>query len=124
MKQADPTRPIIWSYPGSQTTEPKIYEILSMHYQDVYGNLTQYGKTTRNFEGHGIPALFDEWAHPACYTYKTLQDDPNIREFWGISMDMMWGGLFPKQGGLGGAIWGYVDETFMIPQQLKKGTAF
>ncbi|WP_411973922.1 glycoside hydrolase family 2 TIM barrel-domain containing protein [Sphingobacterium sp. Lzh-3] len=124
VKQMDPTRPIIWSYPGSQTTEPKIYEILSMHYQDVYGNLTQYGKTTRNFEGHGIPALFDEWAHPACYTYKTLQDDPNIREFWGISMDMMWSGLFPKQGGLGGAIWGYVDEVFMIPQQLKKGTAF
>jgi len=124
VKLKDPTRPIIWSYPGSQDTEPKIYEILSMHYQDVYGNLTQFGKTTRNFQGHGIPALFDEWAHPACYTYKTLQDDPNIREFWGISMDMMWGGLFPTQGGLGGAIWGYVDEVFMVPKQLKKGTAF
>ena len=124
VKNADRTRPVIWSYPGSQGSDAKIYEILSMHYQDVNGNLTQFGKTTKGFEGHGIPALFDEWAHPACYTYKTLRDDPNIRAFWGISMDMMWGRLFPTKGGLGGAIWGYVDETFNIPQQLKKGTAF
>lgn len=123
VKREDRTRPVIWSYPGLQQGDAKIYDILSMHYQDVYGNLNQYGKTTRNFEGHGIPALFDEWAHPACYTFKTLRDDPNIREFWGKSMDMMWSGLFPTSGGLGGGIWGYVDETFMIPD-LKEGTRF
>lgn len=60
--------------------------------------------------------MFDEWAHPACYTYKTLQDDPNIREFWGLSLDKMWSGLFPTSGGLGGAIWGYIDETFALPE--------
>lgn len=124
VKNADQTRPVIWSYPGSQSSDAKIYEILSMHYQDVNGNLTQFGKTTKGYEGHGIPALFDEWAHPPCYTYQTLRDDPNIREFWGISMDMMWGRLFPTKGGLGGAIWGYVDDTFNIPQTLKKGTPF
>lgn len=124
VKSSDKSRPVIWSYPGSQKSDSKIYEILSMHYQDVNGNLTQYGKTTKGYEGHGIPALFDEWAHPACYTYQTLRDDPNIREFWGISMDMMWGRLFPTKGGLGGAIWGYIDETFNVPQKLKKGTAF
>lgn len=124
VKAQDRSRPIIWSYPGAQKDEPKIYEILSMHYQDVHGNIDQFGMSTRGYQGHGIPALFDEWAHPACYTYQTLRDDPNIREFWGISMDMMWGGLFPTKGGLGGAIWGYVDETFMIPKQLKKGTSF
>lgn len=124
VKNTDQTRPVIWSYPGSQSSDAKIYEILSMHYQDVNGNLTQFGKTTKGYEGHGIPALFDEWAHPACYTYQTLRDDPNIREFWGISMDMMWGRLFPTKGGLGGAIWGYVDDTFNIPQTLKKGTPF
>lgn len=121
VKSEDSTRPVIWSYPGLQNNESKIYDILSMHYQDVYGNLNQYGKTTRNFEGYGIPVLFDEWAHPACYTFKTLREDPNIREFWGKSMDMMWGGLFPTNGGLGGGIWGYVDETFMIPT-LKEGS--
>ena len=124
VKATDRTRPVIWSYPGAQHDDAKIYEILSMHYQDVHGNLTQFGKKTEGYEGHGIPALFDEWAHPACYTYQTLRDDPNIREFWGISMEMMWGGLFPKKGGLGGAIWGYVDEVFMVPQKLKKGTNF
>lgn len=123
VKAEDTTRPVIWSYPGAQGGDAKIYDILSMHYQDVYGNLSQWGKTTHNFQGHGIPALFDEWAHPACYTFKTLRDDPNIREFWGKSIDMMWSGLFPTSGGLGGGIWGYVDETFMVPA-LKEGTPF
>lgn len=123
VKATDTTRPVIWGYPGAQGGDAKIYDILSMHYQDVYGNLNQYGKTTHNFEGHGIPALFDEWAHPACYTFKTLRDDPNIREFWGKSMDMMWSGLFPTSGGLGGGIWGYVDEVFMLPE-MKEGTRF
>lgn len=123
VKANDTTRPVIFSYPGTVDEKKPVYDILSMHYQDVHGNVNQWGRSTRNFQGHGIPALFDEWAHPACYTYKTLQDDPNIREFWGISLDMMWSGLFDAPGGLGGAIWGYIDETFMLPQP-KKGTSF
>lgn len=94
-----------------------------MHYQDVNGNLEQWGRQVHGFQGHGLPALFDEWAHPACYTYQTLQDDPNIREFWGISLDKMWTGLFEAPGGLGGAIWGYVDEIFMLPEP-KAGRPF
>lgn len=123
VKATDTTRPVIFSYPGSVGERKPIYDILSMHYQDVNGNLNQWGRSTRNFQGHGIPALFDEWAHPACYTYQTLQDDPNIREFWGISLDKMWAGLFDAPGGLGGAIWGYIDETFMLPEPIK-GTSF
>lgn len=123
VKAADTTRPVIFSYPGSVKDRKPVYDILSMHYQDVNGDVNQFGMSTRNYQGHGIPALFDEWAHPACYTYKTLQDDPNIREFWGISLEKMWSGLFDAPGGLGGAIWGYIDETFMIPEP-KKGTPF
>ena len=123
VKKTDTTRPVIFSYPGSVGERKPVYDILSMHYQDTDGNLNQWNRSTRNFQGHGIPALFDEWAHPACYTYKTLQDDPNIREFWGISLDKMWSGLFDAPGGLGGAIWGYIDETFMLPEP-KKGTSF
>lgn len=116
VKANDLTRPVIFSYPGSQDKDAvKIYDILSMHYQDVNGNLNQWGMETHGFQGHGIPALYDEWAHPACYTYATLQNDPNIREFWGKSLDLMWGGLFDAPGGLGGAIWGYIDELFMLP---------
>ncbi|MCD8193312.1 MAG: beta-galactosidase, partial [Tannerellaceae bacterium] len=123
IKEADSTRPVIFSYPGLVKSDFKIYDLLSMHYQDVNGDLEQYGMHTHRFRGHGIPALFDEWAHPACYTYATLQEDPNIREFWGISLDKMWSGLFDAPGGLGGAIWGYVDETFALPQP-KRGTSY
>lgn len=123
VKATDGTRPVIFSYPGSGGKKNKIFDILSMHYQDVHGNVSQFGLSTRGFQGEGLPTLFDEWAHPACYTYATLQNDPNIREFWGLSLEMMWSGLFAAPGGLGGAIWGYIDETFMIPE-LKAGTPF
>ena len=123
VKATDKTRPVIFSYPGSVGEKKPVYDILSMHYQDVNGNLNQWNRSTHGFQGEGIPALFDEWAHPACYTYATLQEDPNIREFWGHSIEKMWSGLFEAPGGLGGAIWGYVDETFMLPEP-KVGTAF
>ena len=123
VKATDKTRPVIFSYPGSVGEKKPVYDILSMHYQDVNGNLNQWNRSTRGFQGEGIPALFDEWAHPACYTYATLQEDPNIREFWGHSIEKMWSGLFEAPGGLGGALWGYVDETFMLPEP-KVGTAF
>jgi hypothetical protein len=113
---ADTTRPSIFSYPGLQKKGKKIYDILSMHYPDVRGNLSQQGAGTRGFQGGGIPAIFDEWAHVPCYTYSTLRDDPNIREFWGESLDRMWTNIFDVQGGLGGAIWGYVDEAFLLPE--------
>jgi hypothetical protein len=112
----DRTRPAIFSYPGLQKDTPKIYDILSMHYPDVQGNSAQQGMQTSGFRGYGIPALFDEWAHVPCYTYATLKDDPNIRDFWGISLDKMWENIFDVPGGLGGAIWGYIDETFMLPE--------
>ena len=123
VKATDKTRPVIFSYPGSVGEKKPVYDILSMHYQDVNGNLNQWNRSTHGFQGEGIPALFDEWAHPACYTYATLQEDPNIREFWGHSIERMWSGLFDAPGGLGGAIWEYVDETFMLPEP-KVGTAF
>lgn len=123
VKKTDRTRPVIFSYPGAVGEKEAIYDILSMHYPGVDGNLNQWNRSVRNFQGHGIPTLFDEWAHPACYTYETLQQDPNIREFWGISLDKMWSNLFESPGALGGAIWGYVDETFSLPEP-KAGTPF
>lgn len=116
VRATDRTRPVIYSYPGTVPEADHVYDILSMHYPGVDGTLWQYGKHTQGFQGEGIPALFDEWAHPACYTYATLRTDPNIREFWGQSLDLMWSRLFDARGGLGGAIWGYVDETFAVPE--------
>ena len=115
VKAADTARPVIFSYPGIESEKNNIYDILSMHYPDVNGDLKQFDMATARFQKEGVPALFDEWAHVPCYTYRTLRIDPNMREFWGKSLDMMWSTLFDAPGGLGGAIWGYVDEIFMLP---------
>lgn len=123
VKQTDCTRPAVFSYPGYVPEGKQVYDIVSMHYPGCDGNLHQLGTQTFGFEHKDKPALFDEWAHVPCYTYSTLQDDPNIREFWGISLDKMWSKLFASNGGLGGAIWGYVDETFMLPVP-KKGSPY
>jgi hypothetical protein len=106
----------MFSYPGHVPDSVYLYDILSMHYPDFRGVLKQYDKETRGFvSSEKIPALFDEWAHVACYDTTTLKQDPNIRNFWGRSLDRMWGKCFYSKGGLGGAILGFVDETFMLP---------
>lgn len=114
VKSTDTTRPVILSYPGL-TKGNKVYDILSMHYPGTDGNMNQYGATVSHFETTNMPAIYDEWAHPACYTYKTLQHDPGIREFWGKSIDMLWNGVFNAAGALGGAIWCYSDDIFELP---------
>ncbi|MEN8227368.1 MAG: glycoside hydrolase family 2 TIM barrel-domain containing protein, partial [Bacteroidota bacterium] len=118
IKENDTTRPVIYSYPGQVPDSLKIYEILSMHYPDWKGNLNQYGIPTEAFSYESMPVLFDEWAHVACYNNPTLQYDPNVRSFWGESLDSMWTNLFEADGGLGGAIWCMLDETFMLPDTL------
>jgi beta-galactosidase len=119
IKSTDKTRPIIFSYPGGVPDAKKCYDILSMHYPSYEGHVAnQRGISIRNFEYEKMPALFDEWAHVACYNNPILQIDPNVRNFWGQSLDKMWTNLFESKGGLGGAIWGYIDETFMLPETL------
>jgi len=119
IKSVDQTRPIMFSYPGNVPEDIKCYDILSMHYPSYEGNVgNQWGISIRNFEYEAMPALFDEWAHVACYNNPTLQTDPNVRDFWGQSLDKMWSKIFESEGGLGGAIWGYIDETFMLPEDL------
>ncbi len=118
VKANDTTRPVIFSYPGHVPDSLKIYDIASMHYPNWQGNLKQYGITSDKFSYQPMPMLFDEWAHVACYNKTTLQYDPNVRNFWGQSLDSMWTYLFEADGGLGGAIWGMIDETFMLPDTL------
>jgi hypothetical protein len=118
VKENDPTRPVIYSYPGQVPDSLQLYDILSMHYPGWRGNLQQYGITTMGFNHDAMPVLFDEWAHVACYNNFELKEDPNVRNFWGQSLDSMWTALFEAEGGLGGAIWCMLDETFMLPEDL------
>ncbi len=119
VKQNDTTRPAIYSYPGQVPDSLKIYDIISMHYPDWRGNLSQYGISTTGFNSEKMPMLFDEWAHVACYNNFELKEDPNVRNFWGQSLDSMWTYTFESDGGLGGAIWCMIDETFMLPEDLE-----
>jgi hypothetical protein len=118
VKENDHTRPVIFSYPGNVPDDIQAYEILSMHYPPISGDLNQYGKKTVGFDYSDMPVIFDEWAHVACYNNFTVKEDPNIRNFWGRSLDMMWKKAFEADGALGGAIWGMIDETFMLPDSL------
>lgn len=118
VKEKDNTRPVIYSYPGQVPDSLINYEILSMHYPDWQGNLKQYGISTEKFSYDKMPVLFDEWAHVACYNNFELKHDPNVRSFWGQSLDSMWAYTFEADGGLGGAIWCMLDETFALPEDL------
>jgi len=118
VKENDDTRPVIFSYPGKVSEGIDSYEILSMHYPDTAGSMNQYGIKTTDFGYSQMPVIFDEWAHVACYNNYTVIEDPNIRDFWGRSLDMMWQKTFEAEGGLGGAIWSMIDETFMLPDSL------
>lgn len=118
VKQNDKTRPVIYSYPGQVPDSLKIFDILSMHYPDWKGNIEQYGITSKSFYSSEMPMLFDEWAHVACYNNYELKEDPNVRNFWGQSLDSMWTYTFEADGALGGAIWCMIDETFMLPENL------
>lgn len=119
VKENDKTRPVIYSYPGQVPDSLKIYDIISMHYPDWRGSLNQYGISTTGFSSSSAPMLFDEWAHVACYNNFELKEDPNVRNFWGQSLDSMWTNVFNADGGLGGAIWSMIDETFMLPENLE-----
>lgn len=119
VKKEDKTRPVIFSFPGTVPGDKKIYDLLSAHYPTVTGDVTnQHGLIVQGFRSPDMPVIFDEMAHVACYTNNTLRADPNIRAFWGESLDKMWTNMFNTPDVMGGAIWCMLDETFMMPSNL------
>jgi beta-galactosidase len=118
IRKLDPSRPVMFSYPGSVPDSIRCYDIISLHYPSINGDLEQWGIKVKKFNSDKIPALFDEWAHVPCYDKPELTEDRNVRNFWGRSLDSMWTNVFESHGGLGGAIWGMIDETFMLPDTM------
>ncbi len=114
VKQADATRPVMFSYPGKIPARTVCTDILSIHYPTSDGGLTQYGITAEDFSCGPNPVIFDEWAHVSCYNTPTLVEDPNVRNYWGESIRSFWDRMFESDG-VGGAIWGMVDEVFLLP---------
>jgi len=118
VRSFDVTRPVMFSYPGSAPDSAKCYDIISLHYPSSSGDLSQRGIKAKKFSYADMPAIFDEWAHVPCYNKPELLEDMNVRNFWGQSLDSMWTGIFASDGGAGGAIWGMIDETFMLPDTM------
>ena len=120
VKKKDITRPVIFSYPDKVPGAPVIYEVLSKHYPPIDGNtILGDGRIIKSFGFEEMPVLFDEYLHVPCYNKSTLIEDPNARDFWGEGLDIAWEGIFAADGGLGAAIWGMIDETFMMPETLE-----
>lgn len=105
VKLEDPGRPVIWSYPRFVPEGISCYDIYSSHYPG-------YESQLRN---EFMPVLYDEYCHVACYNRRTLQRDPGVRDFWGETLKHYWDNMIKSDGCLGGAIWGLVDEVFMLP---------
>jgi beta-galactosidase len=114
IKTADPTRPAMFSYPGQAPRNVNCYDILSLHYPSFEGNLSQYGIEAKDFSCGATPVIYDEWAHVACYNTATLREDPNVRNAWGESLKKFWDKTYDSEA-VGGAIWGMIDEVFMLP---------
>ena len=104
-KREDPSRPVIFSYPGTVPAGTAGYDVWSEHYPKVDGDL----------KSPSVPKLNDEYGHVACYNTGTLERDPGVRDFWGASIRRFWDNCFDSEGCLGGAIWGAIDEVFMLP---------
>jgi len=105
VKREDPSRPVIFSYPGTVPSGTRSYDIWSEHYPKVDGDL----------KSATVPKLNDEYGHVACYNVDTLKRDPGVRDFWGESIRRFWDNCFNSDGCLGGAIWGAIDELFLLP---------
>lgn len=116
VKSVDLSRPVSWSWPATAFKENKrCFDIAVAHYPDFKGKDEEnFGLAIKNMEHESLPLLSDEWAHVACYNTTLLKADPNVKDFWGQSLDLMWANRFDVPGNLGGAIWGMTDETFHL----------
>lgn len=120
VKSVDVSRPVSWTWPGSALKEGKrCFDIAVTHYPAYNGAEDEnFGLRYKNMEHGKFPLLGDEWAHVSCYNTTMLKLDPNVKDFWGRSLDTMWAARFDVPGNLGGAIWGMIDETFHLPDTI------
>ena len=103
-RAADPTRPLIFSYPDTVPLGAPAADIYSKHYPDAASNLGS----------DDMPVLHDEFAHVPCYNLDTLRRDPGVRNFWGESIKRFGDAFLATEGCLGGSIWAGIDEVFLL----------
>jgi beta-galactosidase len=114
VKAVDLTRPVMFSFPHTVPKGATVFDIYSNHYPAFDRCL----KLTETDKGRTVPEVGDEWMHVACYCTPDLRADPNIRNFWGESLKRAWENNFDCDYSIGGAIWGMIDETFLLPDSI------
>jgi hypothetical protein len=107
VQKADPSRPLIFSYPDTIPWNVPRCDIYSKHYAEWDSNLG----------GAGSPVLHDEFAHVSCYNVETYRRDPGVRNFWGHSIAKFGDSFLATDGCLGGSIWAGIDEVFLLPDK-------
>lgn len=115
VKAADPSRPVLFSYPNTMPEGAPACDIWSSHYAEWDSDPSAMSDT---WSQHGpgltpMPVLHDEYAHGACYNMSEQSRDPAVREFWGESIKRWWESIFTTPGALGGAIWGGIDDEII-----------
>lgn len=120
VKSVDLSRPVSWTWPATAIKEnKKCFDIAVSHYPAYDGkDKENFGLKYDRMEHASLPLLSDEWAHVPCYNTTLLKADPNVKDFWGRSLDTMWSVRFDVPGNLGGAIWGMTDEVFHLPDTV------
>lgn len=106
VKQIDTSRPLKFSYGSELGPYGNQLDIRSQHYAPYWSSAIGDGS---------IPVINDEYAHISCYNVNDLMADPNVRNFWGESVKIFWDNIYNNPGSLGGALWGGIDDVFMIP---------
>jgi len=106
-KEADPSRPNIFSYPDTIPWGTPRCDIYSKHYPEWGSNLG----------GSISPVLHDEFAHVPCYNIETYRRDPGVRNFWGESIKRFGDSFLTTDGCLGGSIWAGIDEVFILTKK-------
>jgi beta-galactosidase/beta-glucuronidase len=121
IRELDETRPTIFAYSKTAIADgaQDRFDLCSIHYPTVSGTAEKDSNqfAMANWSTDGRPTIGDEWAHVPCYCTDTLKIDPGIQDFWGESLSRMWTSCYNSEAGIGGAIWGFVDETFQLPER-------
>jgi hypothetical protein len=112
-KTIDKTRPTKFSYPMTMREEHLPADIWSVHYANIDFDLGSKmdNVSVAGAPGRDRPVLHDEYAHVPCYNRSEHRRDPNVRAYWGESLDRFWRNIWSTDGALGGAIWAGIDDV-------------
>ncbi|WP_027330045.1 glycoside hydrolase family 2 [Marinimicrobium agarilyticum] len=123
----DPSLPVAYSWSQSvPPDQPLPFNIYSYHYPGYDADLAERDISPFNSLSAGqaippMPVIADEFAHPSSYNYEEMRRDPNVRNFWGETIDIFWERMFTTHGSLGGAIFAGIDHPLNLTRQYPWG---